>query len=341
MVAASNTRLLVVGNPLPFHVGAHLLRAAHAMDLDARIVDVREAFAVPRLVQALYWRCFGRRPARLRSFGRRVIAMCCMYRPHLLLATGLAPLDWQALEEIGDRGIKRLNFVTDDPWNSAHRSSWFLKALPCYDHVFSPRRANLEDLRRTGSTSVTYLPFAYDPWVHFREAPAPAELQQYVCDLVFAGGADADRVPIVTRLIDAGFDVALYGGYWEHYRETRAYTHGHADLSTLRKAVSTAQVNLCLVRRANRDGHVMRTFEVPAMGGCMIAEDTEEHHQILGEDGDAVVYFESAEEIVAKLHQLLADDRWRRRLARRAHRRVTQGDHTYGHRLSTMLARVQ
>src|SRR5262249_27682881 len=206
-------------------------------------------------------------------------------------------------------------------------------------HVFSPRRANMEDLRRLDCPAVSYVPFAYAPELHFPEPSATAEEQaRFAAEVVFSGGADCDRVPYMAALIRAGFKVALFGGYWERYRETKANARGYADPQTLRKAIKGAKVALCLVRRANRDGNAMRTFEVPAIGACMLVEDTEEHQEIFGEEGKAVAYFRDVDDMVEKLRWLLAHNDERQRLAQTAHRLITQGKHTYRDRLMTMLA---
>ena len=42
---------------------------------------------------------------------------------------------------------------------------------------------------------------------------------------------------------------------------------GQLPIAELPKGISGARIALCLVRRSNRDGHCMRTFEVPAAGG--------------------------------------------------------------------------
>jgi spore maturation protein CgeB len=81
----------------------------------------------------------------------------------------------------------------------------------------------------------------------------------------------------------------------------------------------------------------MRTYEVPAMGGCMLVEDTDDHRQLFGREGEAVVYFRTTDEGVAKARQLLADERERRRLAAESHALVTRGRHTYGDRLTAAL----
>ena len=332
--------LLIVGQPREFHIGAHFVRAANTLGIEVLILDMDRAFSAPRVVRFLWWR-WDRRPVHLRRFSQAVVERCRQLRPRWLLTTGLAPVDEQALQAIGRMGIPRLNYLTDDPWNPAHRARWFFRALPHYDHVFSPRRANLDDLRRLGCPQVSYLPFAYDPSLHFPEPPCtPEEKARFGCDVVFAGGADRDRLPYITALIRAGFRVALYGGYWDRYLETRPYARGHADPKTLRKAIGGAKVVLCLVRRANRDGHAMRTFEIPAMRGCMLVEDTEEHREILGEDGEAVVYFRTIPEMVERLRWLLEHEDERERLRQAAYERIARGRNTYKERLKTMLEMV-
>ncbi len=330
----ADLRLLIVGNLGGTNVGDSFFHAAKEWGLDVRVMETRQAFAGNPLRRAFTWWLLGRRPPALRRFNRLLGAALEEFRPTVLLATGLAPVVADTLAGAGAAGVRTLNYLTDDPWNPAHRSRWFLRALPHYDVVFSPRRANLEDLRNAGCPRVEYLPFAYD--ARFAHPPAvwPAE----DCpDIVFAGGADRDRVPILGRLIAAGFRVALYGDHWERYAETRCAARGHADPQTLCRATAAAKVALCLVRRANRDGHVMRTFEIAATRGCMLAEDTAEHRRLLGEEGEGVLYFACAEEMVAKARWLLDHPQDRRRLAAALYQRITAGRNTYRDRLETML----
>ena len=270
-----------------------------------------------------------------RAFSREVVDDCRESRPAWMLATGVAPVDASALEELGTLGVRRIVYLTDDPWNPSHRAEWFMEALPLYDLVFSPRRANLNDLERLGCRGVRYLPFAYAPEVHYPDPPVtPGEARAFASDVVFAGGADTDRVPYVQALLKNGFKVALYGGYWERFRATRLHSRGHADPAALRKAIGGAKVALCLVRRANRDGLAMRSFEVPAIGACMLVEDTAEHREIFGAPDRAVAYFRSSGRNGAKVRRLLDDPIERGRLASEAHRLIVEGGHTYRDRLS-------
>jgi hypothetical protein len=174
--------------------------------------------------------------------------------------------------------------------------------------------------------------------VHFPDPPVSAdEGARFDADVVFAGGADADRLETAAALIAAGFRVALYGGYWDRDPRTRSAARGFLDAAGVRKAIGGARVALCLVRRANRDGNSMRTFEVPAMRGCMLAEATDDHRALFGADRETVVYFRTPADAVSATRALLDAAPLRETLARRAFERVTGGRHTYADRLRVML----
>jgi spore maturation protein CgeB len=332
-------QLLIVGSRHGTHVGGSLARAAERLGVSYAFVDADDAFNAPRLVRLVSWRLGGHRPPALRRTSRAIASACARWRPRWLLSTGMAPIDPPTLATIGRLGVQRLNYLTDDPWNPVLRAEWFLDGLGQYDHVFSPRRANLDDLKRHGCAAVSYLPFGYDPELCFRqEPPTVLEWARYRTELAFIGGADRDRVPYLDAAIRAGVEVSLYGGYWNRFPETSGHARGHADVATVRKVTSAAKVSLCLVRRANRDGHVMRSLEIPAMGGCMLVEDTEEHRTLFGPHGHAAAYFRTIPDMLEQLRWLLSAADERQRLATCAQRCISEGQHTYEDRLRVMLA---
>lgn len=327
-------RLLLLANPGIEHVGSHFRQAAAELRIDTIFVDSREAFKGSFLMQKVDWWLRGHRPGKLDEMSSRVTRLCREQRPDLLVTTGFAPLDSNALQAIGEMGIGRVNFLTDDPWNRAQASPWFVKALNRYDYVFSPRMANIADLRAAGCRNVEYLPFAFAPHVHFRESIGETERRDLASDIIFAGGGDADRAPYISALREAGLQIALYGEYWDRFPGTRNLSRGLIDLGGLRKAMAASKLALCLVRRQNRDGHCMRSFEVPAFGACPLVERTPEHEELFGADGRAAVaYFDDIDQMVATARRLLADEPERLRLANAAHALITGHDHAYSHRL--------
>ena len=231
-------------------------------------------------------------------------------------------------------GICTINFLTDDLWNSARRGTWAQRATRAYDCVVSPRRANMGDLIALGCRSVKYVPFGYDPRHCFREGEIDPRLAS---DVIFVGGADEERARWIGPLLSCNIRIALYGSYWDRYPQTRNKSHGQAAPDVIRRATAAAKVALCLVRRSNRDGHVMRSVEIPAIGACMLAEDTAEHRELFGPDGKSVRYFNSPTQMLERVAWLLDRPDERVRLATAAHRRITEGKCAYVHRLAEML----
>lgn len=328
-------KILIVGFSQRGHMGDYLASAARKLGLEYKILDASEAEAGSRVVRSIYWRLRGKRPAHLSFFGKQVVDVCALTRPNLVLTTGRAPLDRPHLENLRRLGIKVINYSTDDPWNPRLRAAWFISTLRYYDGIFTPRRANFEDFRSCGVRAVHKMPFAYDPEVH-RPWPQNA-VPGAPSDVLFVGGCDSERLPLAGGLIDAGLNVALIGGFWNRHFRTRAYWRGLADQDTIRAASAAAKVCLCLVRRANRDGHVMRSFEAAAIGGCLLAEDTSDHREIFGPDDGCVRYFKTVSEMVRQAKFLVADSETRRRLSMNLRERMATSSDTYADRLLEMM----
>lgn len=327
-------RLLVVGYAQSGQMGAYLGRAAEALGVKHTLLDMSEAEAKHRIVQSLCWRFRDRRPAHLDVFAKKVLEHCEGCRPDIVITTGVrVPLLRAHLERLRARQIRLLNYSTDDPWNPGLTSKWFLSALPAYDVVFTPRRANVSDFERVGVRNIRYLPFGYDPQAH-RACRDPSTLA-HPCDVLFVGGCDNERLPLIGALVQSGLTLALFGRYWDQHAITRSHWRGVADQETIAAASGNARVCLCLVRRANRDGHVMRSFEAAAIGGCILAEDTEDHRNLFGPDGAA--YFSTDDELVRQALRLVNSDESRVRLSNALAERMSARSDSYADRLAKML----
>ena len=336
--ASGSLPVLIVGDRGGSNIGESFARACNEIGTLFLQVESSGAMRGPTLLRRLLWRLGDHRPIRLERFSAELVDLCTARKPALMLAIGIAPLTFEALAEISKLGVYCAVYLTDDPWSRFHRSKWFLRALSSYDHVFTTRRANVSDLQSLGVRRVSYLPFAWDPALFPERRYSESELQHYRSDIVFAGGGDANRVPYIAALARAGFEVALYGTYWERFVETRALTRGQLPISELPKAIAGSRIALCLVRHANRDGHCMRTFEVPAAGGCMLTEDTEEHREILGPDGECVLYFRQIDDMIVKARWLIENEAERARLATACRTRIRTDSNTYKQRLIRILA---
>lgn len=329
-------RLCIVGATGLTTLGSSFARAADDLGVPHEIYDVGRANSSHRLLNAVAWRLGPRLPPFPGRVMRDVHRALAADGEVFLLTTGLAPVRASDLSEARNRGALTMHFSSDDPWNSGLSAPWYMRALVEYDFVFTPRRNNLDDLAKLGCRQVRYLPFAYDPAIFPQTTVAESTASNPMA--LFVGGADADRAEFFRGFVGAGGEAALVGGYWDRYADLAGHWLGHLEPEEVAELTRSAAVNLILVRRANRDGHTMRSFEAAAIGGCLLVEDTTEHRAIFGPDGLAVRYFDSPAGAAA-LHQLLSNDRTERlRMARAVQNRIRDGGNTYADRLKTMLA---
>ncbi len=261
------------------------------------------------------------------------------FRPDLILICKGAFISPKTLAHIKRTTEAALiNYATDDPFNPRVSTPDLVDAIPLYDTYVCTKRGIMVDVAKAGCPSAIYVPFGYKPAVHFPEAPTTSEEhRRFDSDVAFIGGCDDDRVPFFKTLVEAipTLNLALYGGFWDRKRDLRRYWRGFAVGRDFRLALGGTKIAINLVRRANRDGHTMRSFEIPACGAFMLAERTSEHTALFAE-GHAAAYFASPKELVEKVQHYLANEDERTAIAGMARTTVTTGHHTYHDRLCSI-----
>lgn len=307
--------------------------------IEVAFIDEKDYFAAIDTSPAhrALFRMMGRRPPRLPAFEQAVVDRAGEFRPDVILIVKGAYVRPQLLRTLRRTGAILANFSTDDPFNPGVSSRYLHEAIREYDLYATPRRANLHELQAAGARNTAVVAFGYNPSVHFVE-PEIVDEPGDDCDLLFVGGADRDRLAFFRSVAGLWPDarLALYGGYWDRDPVLRHSWRGFARGAAYRRAMRRARLVVNLVRRANRDSHVMRSFEVPACGGCMLAERTDDHERFFDDGRDAVL-FDGPEDLVGHARRLAVDAPTRHHVAESGHRRIAREGHTYGHRLRQLL----
>ena len=283
---------------------------------------------------------YQRHPVSSSDLNRALAARAIRFRPDLvviLMGFHIAPEVLAAIR--CQTGAVLVNYATDDPFNRRLGTPELIQSIPQYDLFASTKRAIKADLVGAGARDVRYFRFGYKPTVHYPEPPATAsERERFDAEVAFVGEGDADRRPFFEALIEAipHLRLALYGGLWNQDRRLRKYFRGSVRGRDYRMALGGARIVVNLVRRENRDDHVMRTFEAPACGAFVLHERTESHLEIF-EEGREAAFFDSREELVDKVRYYLAHDRERERIRQAGHIRTVTEGHSYGHRLQEII----
>ncbi len=113
--------------------------------------------------------------------------------------------------------------------------------------------------------------------------------------------------------------------------------HGALDAYSWAPYVyKTASVNLNITLRSILKGIPLRAFEIMGAGGFLLTNFQEDFLSFFTPEED-FVYFESREDLLAKISYYLKNDEERRQIARNGFEKIASG-HTYVHRAKEMLS---
>lgn len=327
--------VLLVGNGGPGEIGGYFARALCALGYRCFFIDESRHFAPPKT------RWLGRaldramlRPVEIRRFNELIARRAAESRPAVVIVVSGRHIQRATLQRVRDTGARLVAFATDNPLVPGRSRDNLRECFAEYDVYASPRRSSLAALGAAGCRRPVHIRFGYEPGVHYAQSPAEP---RWSSDVVFIGGADEDRVRMFEPLAAGnGLVMRLYGRGWGRTPLER-HAGGEIFEHEFRFAMTGAKVAPCLVRRSNADGHVMRSFEIPACRQFMLAERTEEHLELF-EDGVHAAYFDGPDELRDKALYYLRHPSERERMARACHDLVTSGHHTYRDRVREMMS---
>jgi spore maturation protein CgeB len=239
--------------------------------------------------------------------------------------------------------LKIIGYSPDDMVQRHCTSIWFHRTLREYDAYITTKTFNCAELTALGCPRVVFSPNAYDPATH-RPLPVTAdERRMFGSPVGFIGGFEQDRAEWLMALAKTtGMAIAITGPGWDVVRRSApanvrflpsAFDDDYA------KRICATDINLGFLRKCNRDQQTQRSVEIPACGGFLLAERTDEHEALFREGCEAE-YFSTREELVTKVRRYLDDPSRRSMIAEAGHRRCIEDNYSYAGRLSAALAEL-
>ena len=156
-------------------------------------------------------------------------------------------------------------------------------------------------------------------------------------DVGFVGWPEGARERSMRFLARHGVDVRVWGP-WPRWKSARNFRVEGRPLwgDEYATALSAFRINLGFLRRVNRDRQTTRSIEIPACGGFLLAERTDEHLRLFREDVEAV-FFSNDAELLEKARHYLAHEDERSRIAAAGRRRCLEDGYAYDARLTFIL----
>ena len=280
-------------------------------------------------------------PLDLAGINRRILDLACTRSVDVLWLEKGIHVHRSTLQRVKETGqsCTIIGYCPDDMGARHNQSGQFLRSLPLYDVYFTTKTYGVEELKALGCPRVHFVANAFDPNTH-RPVTLTAERKKLLgASVGFVGTFEEDRARSMDFLASQGIGVRIYGNDWQSFHpsspnlriEGRAvYGDEYAEV------LCACDINLCFLRRMNRDRQTQRSVEIPACGGFMLAERTEEHLELFKE-GKEAEFFGSDEELVSKVRYYLDHPDERKRIAAAGRERCLRSGYSYHDRLRWML----
>lgn len=248
----------------------------------------------------------------------------------------ISPQTLKKVKELNN--IVLINFNPDNPFNLNRGASNNLirSAIPYYDCYFTWGKFLVPQLKSAGAKCVEYLPFAYDPTLHYPMNISNDEKNIYGSDIAFIGSWDKEREECLEQV--QSYDIAIWGNSWEKLKTgsplRRKWKERDVIGEDFAKVCSASKIILNLVRKQNDNAHNMRTFEIPACKGFMLTVRTVEQCEFF-EEGKDISCFEDPNELKVKIDEFLKNENAIERFKMEANKKVQV--HTYFERAKRIL----
>jgi len=331
--------LLIADTSLPEALGSKLIRGAKRLELDKKWrISVSYHSPAPNYSPSMnrkrgkgFYRLAGKRSWEWWSYQQLLLRQVEEIEPDLVLVTGILPLDAKIFSTIKRQGGYVVNYLTDDPWNPIHKRRSYIENLPEYDHIFSTKKSLKDRLKKEGTSSTSWLPFAYDPELHY-----PVQTRSMV-DVVFIGTGAQERLPWLKAITELpGVRRRIHGNSWHGIRTPGWEQQPAVTGENYCQAINGAKVVLGLLRAANGDESTDRSYEIGAIGGCGLYQDTKEHRQLLLEYPEQG-FFKEPTMLAQRVKDLLDDSILQQRLRSIGAEAIRRPENTYGARLQSIL----
>lgn len=239
----------------------------------------------------------------------RFLELCEQEKPELILIFKGMEISPNSLMEIKRMGVYLVNYNLDHPFTYFSRGSGnknVYNSLPIYDlHITYSSYIEKEIIAKYPSFLTAVLPFGYNKniIVDLNEFNIFNE-KKFPC---FVGNPDINRAKIINRLAHEGIEVHVYGHDWNNFLSNNNSNikifnpvYGEEYYKTLQEY----RVQLNIFRPHNKNSHNMRSFEVPAVGGLMLASESDEHKSFFKE-GTEAFYYSDTTDLIEKVRYIL------------------------------------
>lgn len=235
-----------------------------------------------------------------------------------------------------------VSYSPDDMMNPQNQTSDYLASLPLYNCFITTKSYNVEELIKLGGNIGIFVDNAYAEDLHMPMNLTEKEQEDLCAEVGFIGFYEKDRYEQMRYLAENGIKVRIWGDSWRPYMGVNPNLEiiPHSMLGEQYvKVLNATKINLCFLRKVNRDLQTTRSVEIPACGAFMLAERTHEHLALF-EEGKEAEFFSDKDELLRKVKYYLQHPGLVKAIASAGRDRCINGRYSNLDRLRDVLTRI-
>jgi spore maturation protein CgeB len=310
--------------------------------------------------------------ARIDRLNAAVLEAAARHKPEIVWAEKQEYLRADTIRRLRSMGAFVMHYNPDPYYSlSWKRTRLADECVGVYNALIVTKRYELDAYAKHATGRIVYSPLGYDLIGH---APPPSPADNPREKVVFVGGWEPRRERLLAAALVHTPDAAVWGYGWNIAQRSRLdplralrlgrLTPGrslyfgapHAELAPALRSgeggngeiyeeryaavVAGSRIALGFLRELNPDQHTTRTFEIPAIGGFMLADRTDDHREFF-EEGKEAEYFSTDDEYRDKVGFYLANESARARIAAAGHRRCITSGYSYDDRIRAVMAELK
>ena len=332
-------RILISGyhNPNFATVTEYIERAVRSLGHDLVTFDDRRHIFPGRLRQK--FRIL--QQASVGLINRRLVRLAEGSQPDAVIITGGHRITRACLKQLRQHQLRTALWTIDAP----RSSDLMMKTAFDYHHLFCQGSEYVDIFTQMGLARAEWLPMACDPEVHRRVEVSGEEKLRFGSDVVFVGSYYPQRAEMLQAVLRR--HPALWGPGWDVLPPTsslRACIRGaHTQPDIWTKIYSASKIVLSIHYCDSENGFPVhqaspRVFEAMACGAFVLT-DRQKDVLSLFKDGEHLVTFSDDVDLDRKIAYYLEHADEREQIAHAGRQEVLK-NHTYGHRIQRLLARM-
>ncbi len=236
-----------------------------------------------------------------------------------------------------------VSFSPDNMMKRLWQSKQYCDCITLYDVHVTTKSFIIDDFYAHGAKKVILANKTFQKDFHYPRKLTKEDKTRLGSDVGFVGTWEKERCESILYLARHGVKVKVFGDkYWKKYSnycENLKIVTGGLYNDDYAKAFGAFKISLCFLKKCAFDQVTARSVEIPACGGFMLAEKTNEHLHVFEENKEAV-FFSSDQELLEKCEYYLDHDEEREKIAKAGRKRCIESDYSNEGMIRRVLSQI-